>query len=161
MTVNNFNLKLILVHVLASCFLVLAVKQFVASSETDLINLYTKGNLTSLEEMQDLANRIMYLNLWLGLSPLIGALAGFFISIGITVRRKIKWQHSLIVLATAVLINRVGFFDTEIIRSIHFGFGNLFAGKDIMYVYFANGILFATAGLLIFLIFEKFYPQPE
>jgi len=161
MTVNNFNLKLIFAHLLATCFLVLAVKQFVASSETDLINLYTKENITDFAEIQNLANRIMYLNLWLGLSPLIGALAAFFISLAITVRRKVKWQHSLIVLVTAVLINRVGFFDTEIIKRFHFQFGNLFVGKDIMYVYFANGIFLVSIGLLIFFIFEKIYPQKE
>ncbi|MGZ4058475.1 MAG: hypothetical protein ACXVPU_05585 [Bacteroidia bacterium] len=83
-------------------------------------------------------------------ASLIALIISFSISLTISLKRKIFWLNSFIVLIIGFLINRLGILDFTLLKTVTNGVGDLFISCGLQYDIIINGVLFTTVGLLIY-----------
>lgn len=165
---KKFNLRLITFHFLATIFIVLGARQFASLIDTDLVialqthtsndfyrdldgtlkdiinHLDVKGNLT-------LGERLYRFNYWIFTSVLIALCLSFTVSLIISIRKKIFWPNSVLVLMAGFLTYRFGLLNLYEIKKAVFAFGDLFISYGQQYTLFINGSLLTIIGLFLFL----------
>lgn len=151
---NKINWRIILVHIIATYFVVLATKQFVQLNDTELVKLVDKyGVENSIKQLQKDSNtpsRIAYYLFWNGASNLIGLLIAFVISLIICIQRNIFWLNGLIVFIIGLSFNKLGLFKDQTISRIFFYCEKLFPHFGIQYKFFINGTILFVIAIFIF-----------
>lgn len=155
--IHTINSRIIITHVLATFFIILAAKQFSNLYDIEIIQLVDKyGAQKAIKQLQkenESSVRIAYFLFWNGASTLIGLLIGFIISLIIIIRKKIFWINALIVFIIGLASIRLGLFENQMIRTLFYSFGRFFIDSGILYKCVINGttlVLFA-----LFMFFNK------
>ncbi|GGF07271.1 hypothetical protein [Flavobacterium limi] len=154
---NKINWRIIVVHIVATFFIIFATKQFAQLNDIELIKLVDKyGVENSIKQLKNDPNspsRIAYYLFWNGASNLIGLIIAFLISLIICIQKKVFWLNGLIVFIVGLIFNKLGLLNGHTISRIFFSFYELFPHAAVQCKFFINGtILFLTA---IFIFFNK------
>lgn len=147
--------RVIIVHIVATFFIILAAKQFAELNDIEIIKLLHKygaeDTLKQLQKEPDSPSRIAYYLFWKDISEVIGLLFGFIISIIIMIKRKSFWLNALIVFMTGLAFINLRLFRNQIIQKLFFSFDDLFPNVQPQYKFVINGtILFLMAQFIFF-----------
>lgn len=151
---HKINWRLVLLHLAATFFVIIAVEQLVLLSNASILEMVekygVKGALAQLTKNDTSAMELVDFHILVSLSWLIGLLISFVLSLIISIKRA-TWLTSIIVLITGVILNRIGLFDNVIIGKVFHAPGNIVAQYGLKYKFIVNGILLGVIGLFIFL----------
>lgn len=152
--IYKINWRQIATHLIATIFFIQAVKQFAILNNIEMIRAIEKyGYPEAFRHFTNEGNiglSLSYFVLCQRISALIALLIAFIISLYLTIKNKGFWQNSLIVLLTALLLQRVGFMDNKITSAIFFSFGNFFSSLGLQYKFIANGTLLISIAAFIY-----------
>jgi len=146
--------RIIIVHIFAIFFTILAAKQFAELNDIEIIKLLDKyGAENSLKELRkepDSASRIAYYLFWKGISEVIGLLIGFVISLILFIKKKMFWLNALIVFIVGLSFIKIGVFKNQIIYRLFFSFDDLFPNVELQYKFVINGTILLLFALFLF-----------
>jgi len=143
--VSKLNWRLIVLHLIACGFFIYAfLEMFVLHDFKYVMNLMNHGGRRDIDGSR-LANDLM----WNNLSPLIGLLTGFLVSLAIAIKKHWHWINSLIVFLIAYLLWRFDLFGWRYLKHIFLAPGSLFKDYTIGY-FLVNGLVMLAIGLLLF-----------
>lgn len=147
----KLNWRLILTHLAASLFFVLATRQLVLLRDIELAqSLKDSDALKHLTWKNSTSIRIMYASIWTSLAPLIGLIIAFIISLTLTIRWRIFWVNAVIGFAIGLILNKLGVFNYKILNTILYSLGDLVAQFGIQYELITNGSILTSFGLFVF-----------
>lgn len=86
---------------------------------------------------------------WMYISPYVGLLVAFFISLSISIKRKWFWLNSVLVFILAFLLRRVQLDGWKYLKHIFLAPGQIFYHNPILY-YLANVLPMFLIGFLLF-----------
>jgi hypothetical protein len=163
MTLQNFiarlNWRQILLHFIATIFLIFAFQQFAYLFKIDIIDAIRKSRILDKETYIEIAKKnnwspgqllayLFYINLfWL-----LGLILGFIISLTISKTKKWFWVNSLIVLLAAFILARQDLLGWTYLKTIFLKPGEIFSNST-MYI-LTNGLVLLIIGLFVF-YYEK------
>ena len=152
--IYKINWRIILLHIVATIFIILCAQQFAKLNDIEIIKLVDKyGAENALKQLQKDTNypsRISDFLLWNSISNLIGLLTAFILSFTIIIKKKMFWLNSLIIFILGLLFIRLGLFKNQIINTLFYSFGDLFPNFGLLYKYIINGTILLIFALLIF-----------
>ena len=152
--IYKINWRIILLHIVATIFIILCAQQFAKLNDIEIIKLVDKyGAENALKQLQKDTNypsRISDFLLWNSISNLIGLLTAFILSFIIIIKKKMFWLNSLIIFILGLLFIRLGLFKNQIINTLFYSFGDLFPNFGLLYKYIINGTILLIFALLIF-----------
>ena len=150
----KINWRIIILHIVATIFIILSAKQFALLNDIEIIKLVDKygaeNAIKQLKKESDFSIRIVYFLLWNNMSILIGLLIAFILSFIIIIRNKMFWLNSLIIFVTELLFIRLGLFKNQIINTLFYSFGDMFPNFGILYKSIINGTILLIFALFIF-----------
>ncbi len=151
--INKLNWRLILTHLVASLFLVLATRQLILLRDIELAKSFKdfgSDALTHLTRKNNIPTRITYASFWTNLAPLIGLVVAFIISLTLTIKWRIFWVNALIGFILGIILNRLGVFNYKIVNEILYSPGDLISQFGIQYEFITNGCILILLGLFVF-----------
>lgn len=150
----KINWRLILTHLVASCFLVIATKQWVVLNDIEIIELVDKHGypeaLKYLVKQDNFETRLGTFANLISFAPLIGLLFAFLLSLILTLKKKALGLNSFLVLITGMLLNKKGFFSHSLIDTIFYAPGEWISRFGLCWKFVANGVILTLAGMFIF-----------
>ncbi|WP_018342564.1 hypothetical protein [Cytophaga aurantiaca] len=152
---NNFilkiNYRLILIHLLASVFILLGAERFALLYDFELFEISSKEEVVKyIENGQISATRLSYYLLVHKSGGLIGLLISFLISLMICIKKKIFWLNAITIFITAFFLYRFDILDSMHITMPINSFVDLFAGDNLMVYVIASGLILISIGLFLF-----------
>lgn len=152
--VYKMNWRLIVVHLAAAFFFILAARQLTILSDIGVIESYDKygseGWLKGLGK-KDYASRLTYFSLWTNSAKSLGLLVAFIVSLVLVIKKKMFWLNALVVLFIGACLSRLGLFDNRVVDVVFFSPANLAAHfGGLPYKFITNGTILLLAGLVIF-----------
>ncbi|WP_298391573.1 hypothetical protein [Flavobacterium sp.] len=152
--IYKINWRIILLHSIATIFIILCTQQFVKLNDIEIIKLIDKyGAENSLKQLQKDTNGISRISdflLWNSMSNMIGLLTGFILSLIIIIRKKMFWLNSLIIFFIGLLFIKLGLFKNHIINTLFYSFDDIFPKLGLLYKYIIKGTILLSITLLIF-----------
>lgn len=122
--ISKVNWQLIITHLVATFFIIIAARQFAILNDPGFIESFDKygvdNGLKHLAKEDNFPTRLVYFSLWTNLSSFIGVMLAFVISLILTIKRKVFWANAIIVFIMVFLLNRLGLFNNKIIDTIFF-----------------------------------------
>lgn len=119
--IKKINWRLILLHLIATYFVVLAVQQFILLSDMEIVNsVHEYGSDEGMKRLRDEENgseRITYLLVWINLAPLIGLVLSFILSLTVTRMKKAFFINSVLVFLLGFLFLRIGLFESNLLNA--------------------------------------------
>lgn len=151
----RINPPCIAAHFIATCFLVLASQQFLIFVDFELVSIVQKNGtrkaLEILDKCQDLQDRIQNFSFWTSASPYIAILIAFVVSLMVTIKNKLFWLNSVIVLIIAYTCVRSGvFISAPLIKAVSF-FSKILSPFPFLYKIIISGSVFICIGVYLFL----------
>lgn len=146
--------QIIIVHLVATFFIILAAKQFAELNDIEIIKLVDKyGPENAIKHLRTDNNspaRIAYYLIWRNVACLIGLLIAFMVSLIIFIKKKMFWLNALIVFIIGLSFVRLGLFRNPIIERLFFSFAKLFPNLELQYKFAINGTILLLLALFIF-----------
>lgn len=152
--IDRVNWRLIVIHLFATLFFMIAAKEFIMLYDIELLSLIGKYSVSKtydhLFKQDGFTNRLTLFSFWAKTSPLIGLVISFVLSLMVCLVKKHFWLNSFLVLIISFILYRTGFYDSQVINTIFLSFGRLFASYGIVFILIANGIFLLLIGLFVF-----------
>jgi hypothetical protein len=152
--IYKINWRIIILHIVATIFIIFSAKQFAILNDIEIIKLvdrYRAENaIKQLQKESNSPNRIEYFLLWNGMSKLIGLLIAFILSFIIIIKKKMFWLNSLIIFIIGLLFIQLGLFKNQIINTLFYSFDDLFPNFGTLYKSIINGTILLIFALFIF-----------
>lgn len=152
--IYKINWRIILLHSVATIFIILCAQQFATLNDIEIIKLVDKyGAENALKQLQKDTNsltRIADFTFWNSMSNLIGLLTAFVLSFIIMIKKKMFWLNSLIIFIIGLLFIRLGLFKNQIIYTLFYSFGDIVPNLGLLYKFIINGTIVLIFALLLF-----------
>ena len=151
-----FNWRLILVHFVATVFVIIGARQFSYLIDLEFVAALLKDNAYELVSHSSphnhltIGDRMTILIYAIYSSAILGLLFSFVISLIISWRKKVSLYNVLIVFSLSFLANRLGVLKISAVIYISNFFGDLFMKYGLQYTFIINGSLFIILGLFLF-----------
>lgn len=149
--IEKLNIRLIIVHVSATLFLLLAAKRISLLYNFNLIEAYYNYGTEFLDHINgNIGERIASFFYGTLFSHLAAFIISFIISFAISKRKNIYWMNSVFVLIISFILNYLGFLQLEFIKFSGNAVGNLFVSFGLKYVIVINCVVLLTLGLVVY-----------
>jgi hypothetical protein len=155
---TKFNWRLLLLHFAATFFLMLGARELARVYDIDLFATIAKYGtdvsafISHLHPYKDytVGERIYLLIVWISVSGLVAALVAFVVSLTISIKNKISWLNSLLLLAIAIIINRNPIINSIPVKTIVGSIEWIFHPLGIRGVFIATGMIFIFISTFLF-----------
>ena len=144
------------IHLPATLFLILAAREFALLSDIELLQTVNKygptGFANHLHGSKDttIGDRFQFLFLMLWLSGLGAIVFSFLISLFTSIKNRIFWLNSFLLLIISFIMNGDRIITSRFIKYIPFTVGWLFHTLEIQYQCVFTGIALASISFFIF-----------
>lgn len=154
--IEKINWRLLVTHFFATIFIMLGARQFSFLTDRDLVESFSRYGIDGfINHVQNIdltiAQRLTYFLMWTTFSVIIGLIISFIISLTISIRKKIFWLNSLIVLLACFYVHKFGLLNLSAVKTISNSFGDLFINLGLQFTFIINGGLLTILGLLLLL----------
>ncbi|TND08881.1 MAG: hypothetical protein FD123_1735 [Bacteroidetes bacterium] len=156
MILEKLNLRLILLHLLAAFFFMLAAKNFSILTDVEFFekfSLYGKdkfGEHLVQDTSVKLNDRIFHALLWMAMFPFIGLFTALIVSILAARRKKIHLINSMLMALGGAILVKTGLLNVHIIKTIASPVSLLVPGLDFGWGYAIDGLLMIAIGMFVF-----------
>ena len=148
--IKKLNFKLIVLHLFAAIFIVMAAKVLTLLYDLELVEkISSNTGKINFNEIENHRERIGYFMIVIFLWPIIALLISFLISLIISKKCNIHWLNSLIVLVLGLLLNKLGMFELNYMKKLLYILGEIFTNNLLIEV-IINSTIFTCIGLFIF-----------
>jgi putative Mn2+ efflux pump MntP len=153
--ISKLNWRLIIIHIIATTFVIYGVRQFAWLTDLDLYDALSKygidfqkhlhrtNDLTDTERWSLYFNRIFY-------TCLTALILSFIISLTFTIKWEMHWLNPVLVLIAGFLFYRLRIFNYSFYYTLANFIGDLFSKFGREYPYIINGAILITIGLFFF-----------
>lgn len=152
--ISRINWRQILVHFVAFWFFIYAFQTLSYLYDTKLVDTIRYSNsqdsIKTLTDNGTTTSNLVFLQLYVNISGLIGLLIAFMISLAISIKKHWLWINPLIAFALMYTLYRFDLLGWTYLKQTFWFLGQRFRNSTAEFL--LNGTILLTIGLLIFLL---------
>lgn len=150
---EKVNIKLMLTHAFAGFFIIWAIREFVYIFDSELLRIYDQLDFIDAWRLDNKAERLGKFIAYKITASYTGILISLFVSMFITVRKKLGAVNSILVFFLTIILLKLNILTNDYVESVVYFPGEIIYGFSVQSVTF-NGILLSILGLIIYFYME-------
>jgi hypothetical protein len=158
--IQPFHGRLVMAHIAGISLVIMAFRQLFLLVNTDIVKIYgsygdAEGILRHLRQMKIMPTSAIGYVIWNSMAPSLALFTGAAISLLVVLKRNISWLNALLAGICCYLLYSTGVYQSAIFRKVFYAPGRLFANTGPAWVFFINGVLLLSIGLILLFIYRK------
>jgi hypothetical protein len=153
--ISKLNWRLIMIHLIATTFVIYGMRQFAWLTDIDLNDALSKygidfqKHLLRTNDLTDTKRFLLYISR-ISYTCLAALILSFAISTILTIKWKIHWLNPFIVLIGGFLFYRFRIFNYSFYSSPTNFIGDSFSKFGLQFPFIINGVILLTIGLFLY-----------